>query len=178
MTVRGRLAAFAGAVDRVNRAVGRAVSWLVLAMVLVGSYNALVRWLGRYVGLKLASNAYIELQWYLFSVVFLLGAAYALREDAHVRVDVFYGRLGERARAWIDLAGALLLVVPFAVAAIALAWPSVRNSWAVLETSPDPGGLPRYPLKSVIPLSFALLALQGLALAIRRALFLASGERR
>jgi TRAP-type mannitol/chloroaromatic compound transport system permease small subunit len=110
----------------------------------------------------------------MFSLVFLLGAAHALRRDAHVRVDVIYGRLSARVRAWIDLIGTLLLLLlPFCTMAIVLSWPSVRNSWAVLEGSPDPGGLPRYPLKTMILVAFALLGAQGLALVIRRATALA-----
>jgi len=169
--------AIARGIDRVNDAVGRWIAWLLLAMVLLGAYNAIVRYLGRFVGLKLSSNAYIELQWYMFSLVFLLGAAHALRRDAHVRVDVLYGRLSARMRAWIDLIGTLLLLLPFCISALLLSWPSVRNSWAVLEGSPDPGGLPRYPLKTMILVAFALLIAQGLALAIRRASELAGWNR-
>jgi TRAP-type mannitol/chloroaromatic compound transport system permease small subunit len=165
--------AVARGIDRVNDAVGRWIAWLLLVMILLGAYNAIVRFLGRFVGLKLSSNAYIELQWYMFSLVFLLGAAHALRRDAHVRVDVLYGRLSRRARAWIDGIGTLLLLLPFCITALFLSWPSVRNSWAVLEASPDPGGLPRYPLKTMILVAFALLIAQGLALAIRRAAELA-----
>lgn len=167
---------FARGVDRLNEATGRLVAWLSLAMVLVGAYNAVVRYLGRYIGLNLSSNAYIELQWYMFSLVFLLGAAYTLKVDAHVRVDVFYGLLPPRARAWIDLLGHVLLLIPFCVFVVWMSWPSVRNSWAVAEGSPDPGGLPRYPLKAVILVAFALLVLQGLAEVVRRVEQLRSGE--
>lgn len=142
--------------------------WLVLAMVLLGAFNALARYLGRFLGVNLSSNLYIELQWYLFSLVFLFGAAYALRRNAHVRVDVVYSRLSARARSWIDLLGTLLLLIPFGVLLIWTAWPAVRNSWSVLEGSPDPGGLPRYPLKTMIPLAAGLVVLQGVAEVIRR----------
>jgi TRAP-type mannitol/chloroaromatic compound transport system permease small subunit len=144
------------------------VLWLVAVMVLVGAFNAIARYLGRWIGLQLSSNAYLELQWYLFSLVFLLGGAYALRHDAHVRVDVLYGRLGERARAWIDLLGTVLFLLPFSVFMVAASWPSVAASWRVRETSPDPGGLPRYPIKAVVLLAFVLLILQGVAEATRR----------
>ncbi len=155
--------AFARATDRLTGALGRLVSWLVLAMVLIGAYNAVVRYLGRFTGANLSSNLYLELQWYLFSLVFLLGAGYALKENAHVRVDVLYGRLGRRARAWIDGAGAALMLLPFCVFLLWVSWPSVHNSWTIREVSPDPGGLPRYPLKAVIIVCFVLLMAQGLA---------------
>ena len=148
-------------VDRANARLGRVVSWLVFAMVLVGAYNAAARYLGRFIGVNLSSNLYLELQWYLFSLVFLLGGAYALRENAHVRVDVLYGRLGRRARATIDCIGVLLLLAPFCIFILWVSWPSVRNSWVVREGSPDPGGLPRYPLKAIILVAFVLLLVQA-----------------
>lgn len=160
------------AIDALNRTVGRGVAWLTLAMVLVGAFNAVARYFDRAVGGGLSSNAYVELQWYLFSLVFLLGAPYALRADAHVRVDVLYGRLGARGRAWIDLVGGVLLLVPFCVFALVASWPGVRDSWAVRETSPDPGGLARWPIKAAVLLAFALLLLQGLSEIAKRVAFL------
>lgn len=149
--------------DGLTRALGRFVSWFVLIMVLIGAYNALVRYLGRFTGTNLSSNLYLELQWYLFSLIFLLGAGYALKENAHVRVDVLYGRLGRRARAWIDTVGSLVMLLPFCVFMLWVSWPSVHNSWSIREVSPDPGGLPRYPLKAVILVCFVLLLAQALA---------------
>ncbi len=163
----GFLARFVTWTDRLNTRLGVAVSWLTLAMVAVGAYNAVVRYLGRFTGWNLSSNAYLELQWYMFSLVFLLGAAYALLTGAHVRVDVIFSRLPERWRRRIDLWGSLLFLVPFAVFGLVMSWPAVRNSWAVLEVSSDPGGLPRYPIKTVLLVAFTLLALQGLAEAAR-----------
>lgn len=168
-----RWLAFSGAVDRFNERLGRGISWLALVMVLIGAYNAVARYLGRFLGANLSSNAYIELQWYLFSALFLLGAAYTLKRDAHVRVDVFYGRLRARGRAWINLLGTLLFLIPFCGFGLWVSWPSVRNSWAVREVSPDPGGLPRYPIKTVILIAFALLLVQGVALIIRQIAILA-----
>jgi len=136
-------------------------------MVAIGAYNAVARWATRDVGINLASNALNELQWYLFSVVFLLGAAYCLKEDVHVRVDVLYERLSPKARGWIDLLGSVLFLLPFSVLMIQVSIPAVRNSWQILETSPDPGGLPRYPLKTLLIVAFALLFLQGLAQIVR-----------
>lgn len=158
----------ARAIDRLNLWVGRLVYWLVLLMVLVGAYNAVVRYLDRYTGIGLSSNFYIELQWYLFSLVFLLGAAYALQRDAHVRVDVFYGRLSPRARAWINLLGTVLFLLPFCGLVLWVSWGWVVNSWVVREMSPDPGGLPRYPLKAMLPVAFVLLVLQGVSILIHQ----------
>ena len=151
-----------------NAWIGRLVSYLTLAMVLVGAYNAIVRYLGRYIGLNLSSNAYIELQWYMFSLIFLLGAAYTLRRDGHVRVDVLYSRASPRTRAIVDIVGMVLFLIPFSLFVLWSSWPSVRNSWKVLEGSPDPGGLPRYPIKTVILVAFGLLLLQAIAEIVRR----------
>ena len=164
-------------IDRVNEGVGALISWLALAMILIGAYNAIVRYLGRFMGWNLSSNLYIELQWYLFSLVFLLGAAFTLKRDAHVRVDVFYGRLSSRGQAWIDLLGSALFLIPFCVFALWVSWPTVANSWAIREVSSDPGGLPRYPIKTAILVSFALLLLQGFSQLIHKIAFLRSGER-
>ena len=167
---------FARLVDGVNRAAGRTVAWLTLAMVLVGAYNAVARYVERDMGLSLSSNAYLELQWYLFSLVFLLGAPYALRKGAHVRVDVLYGGHGVRGKAWIDLFGTILFLIPFCVFAIGISWEFVAESWAMREMSSDPGGLPRWVLKPVVPLAFALLALQGVSEAIKRVAVLAGHD--
>jgi TRAP-type mannitol/chloroaromatic compound transport system permease small subunit len=157
----------AGAIDRLTGAIGRTVAWLTLAMVLIGAFNATARYLGRFLGVHLSSNAYLELQWYLFSVTFLLGAAYVLREDAHVRVDVLYGRVSARTRSIIDILGTLLLLIPFSTFVLWVSLPVVRSSWRIREMSPDPGGLPRYPLKAMILVCFALLLLQAVAQLIR-----------
>jgi TRAP-type mannitol/chloroaromatic compound transport system permease small subunit len=156
------------AIDRFNERLGRGVAWLSLVMVLIGAYNAVVRYLGRFVGVNLSSNAYIELQWYMFSLLFLLGGAYALKQNAHVRVDVVFGRLSLRARAWINLLGTLIFLIPFSLLALWVSWPSVRNSWQVMEMSPDPGGLPRYPIKTVILAAFLLLVAQGVSEVIKQ----------
>lgn len=157
----------ASAIDRFSQRTGSLLRWLTLAMVLVGAFNAIVRYTARFTGLSLSSNMYIELQWYLFSMVFLLGAAYALQTDSHVRVDVLYGRLSRKGQAWIDLLGTILFLIPFCVLMLWVSWPSVVNSWAVLEGSPDPGGLPRYLIKTVVPISFLFLIGQAFSLLIR-----------
>ena len=154
---------FTRVVDRFTGHLGRLISWLTLAMILIGAYNAIARYLGRFIGINLSSNLYLELQWYLFSLVFLLGAGYALKQNAHVRVDVLYGRLRRRARARIDVIGSVLMLIPFCIFVLWVSWPSIHNSWLVREGSPDPGGLPRYPLKAVIIVAFVLLLVQGIS---------------
>jgi TRAP-type mannitol/chloroaromatic compound transport system permease small subunit len=156
-----------GVIDRFTTRLGRSVSWLTLAMVLIGAYNAITRYLGRYIGFNLSSNAYIEAQWYLFSLLFLLCAGYALQQDAHVRVDVLFARFSPRVRSWINILGAALLLIPFCIFLLWVSWPVVMNSWNVREVSPDPGGLPRWPLKAVIPVCFILLMVQGIAELIK-----------
>jgi TRAP-type mannitol/chloroaromatic compound transport system permease small subunit len=170
------LLAWSRRIDALTTLAGRGSSWLVLAMTLVGAYNAVARYLGRFLGVNLSSNAYIELQWYMFSLVFLLGAAHALDKDSHVRVDVLYGRLSRRAKAWIDLAGTLLFLLPFSLFALWVSWPSVKSSWQVLETSPDPGGLARYPIKSMVLVCFFLLALQAVSELIKLVAVLRNGD--
>lgn len=157
------------AIDRLNDRIGAAIQWVALIMVIVGAFNAIARYAGTYIGVSLSSNVYLELQWYLFSLIFLLGAAYGLNHDHHVRVDVVYGRVGPRARAWIDVIGSVLFLAPFAFVMLWVSWTPVANSWAILETSPDPDGLPRYPIKTVILLSFFLLLLQAISQIIKNA---------
>ncbi len=160
------------AIDRLNDRIGSAIQWLSLVMVVVGAFNAIARYAGRFTSASLSSNAYLELQWYLFSLIFLMGAAYGLNHDYHVRVDVLYERLERRARAWIDLIGSVLFLVPFAVMMLWVSWGPVARSWGILETSPDPGGLPRYPIKTVILVSFFLLLLQGISQIVKNAAIL------
>jgi TRAP-type mannitol/chloroaromatic compound transport system permease small subunit len=155
-------------IDRLNGWAGSFIRWLVLAMVLIGAYNAIARYMTQYVGVQLANNAFYESQWYLFSIVFLLGAAYALDRDAHVRVDVLYSKLSEKGQAWIDLFGTLALMLPFSIMMLYISVPAVQNSWRVREMSSDPGGLPRYPIKTLVIFSFILLILQGLSQIIKQ----------
>jgi len=161
------LRTIAAAIDGLNQRLGALLRWLALLMVFMGAYNAVARYLTRYAGVPLSSNALNEAQWYLFSLIFLLGAAYGLKVDAHVRVDVLYGRLSTRARGWIDLLGTVLFLVPFCLLMLWVSVPTVRNSWTIREVSPDPGGLPRWPIKAVILVAFALLLLQGFSHALK-----------
>jgi TRAP-type mannitol/chloroaromatic compound transport system permease small subunit len=153
---------------------GRAVSWLVLALVALVGYDVAMRYVFR-----AGSVAAQELEWHLFALIFLLGAAYALKHDAHVRVDMLYQRLDAQGRAWVDLAGSLLFLLPFCLIMIATSVPFAYAAFLYGEGSPDPGGLPhRFLIKSAIPAGFALLALQGLAQALRSLLAIAQHRRR
>lgn len=157
----------ASAVDSLNDLIGSAIRWLVLIMVLIAAGSAVVRYLSRGLGLSLNLVPATEVQWYLFSAVFLLGAAYALRHGVHVRVDVLYERLHPRTQACIDLVGTLLFLVPFTVMMLWVSFPAVRSSWEIREMSPDPGGLPRYPIKALILVAFGLLLLQSLSQIVK-----------
>lgn len=156
------------AIDTLNQRVGSLIRWFTLAMILIGAFNALARYATRFTGISLSSNAYLDAQWYLFSLVFLLGAGYGLQHDVHVRVDVLFSRVGARTRAWIDLLGTVLFLGPFCAVMLWVSWPVVRASWAVREASADPGGLPRYPIKAVILVAFVLLLLQGVSHALKQ----------
>ncbi|NES85971.1 MAG: TRAP transporter small permease subunit [Moorea sp. SIO2B7] len=154
-------------IDTINQWIGRLTSWLVLLMVLVGVWNVVGRYLGRWLGQNLTSNALIEIQWYLFDLVFLLGAAYVLKHNGHVRVDLFYKDWTRKYKALINFIGTLLFLIPCSLFGIYYSWGTIINSWKILEMSPDPGGLPRYPIKSMIIVSFMLLILQGISEAIK-----------
>ena len=162
-----QLLRFADAIDRFQNRVGKWLYWLTLLMVVIGAYNAIVRYLDKYTGMTLSSNTYLEMQWYLFAILFLIGTAYTLRHDAHVRVDILYTRLSEHGKAWINLLGTLLFLFPFCILMLWVSWPAVINSWQVFEASPDPGGLPRYPIKTVVPIAFFLVMVQGMSMTIR-----------
>lgn len=154
-------------IDRANERIGYFATLLVPLMLLLGVWNVVGRYVGRLVGQNLSSNALIEGQWYLFSLVFLLGAAYTLRHNDHVRVDVLYSNWPPRQKALVNLLGSLLFLIPFCLMVIAASWSSIAASWARGEVSPDPGGLPRYPIKSVILVCCSLLGLQGISEAIK-----------
>jgi TRAP-type mannitol/chloroaromatic compound transport system permease small subunit len=159
----------ADAIDTINAWIGKIVAWLTLVMIVLGFINVVLRYSGRWLEVNLTSNMALEAQWYMFGLVFLLLGAYTLQQDRHVRVDVLYSRLGPRGQAWIDLVGAVVFLVPFCVLIVWMCWPFVAAAVAVWESSPDPGGLPRWPIKLAIPLGCVLLAVQGVAMAIRSA---------
>jgi len=154
----------ARAIDGLNEHIGRTVIWLVLVATLVSAGNALVRY-----GLNMSSNAWLEIQWYLFGLVFLLGAGYTLKHNGHVRIDVLYGRFSPRLKAWVDLLGGLLFLLPMSGILAWLGWEFFSASYAIRETSPDAGGLLRWPIKLAVPVGFALLWLQGLSEVIKQA---------
>lgn len=155
------------AIDALNEWVGSTVRWLILLAVLVSAGNAVVRYT-----FNTSSNAWLELQWYLFSAVFLLCAGSTLLKNQHVRIDVLFDRLSPRARAWIDVFGTLCFLLPFAALIVWLAWPVFVDSFARGEMSTDAGGLIRWPVKLLIPTGFALLLLQGVSELIKRIAFL------
>ena len=154
-------------IDELNEKLGRLVSWLAVVIVVVGSWNAMARYLGKSLGRNVHLNALQDLQWYLFSVMFLVGAAYTLKRDEHVRVDVLFSRFAPRTRLWINIVGTAAFLIPFSITVIWASWPLVRDAWVILETSPDPGGLARYPIKAAIPVGFFLLLLQGISELIK-----------
>ncbi len=155
-------------IDALNERVGRFAYWLVLVVALVSAGNAVVRY-----GFGESSNAWLEIQWYLFAGIFLLGAGYTLKHNGHVRIDVIYGRLSPRAQAVIDLIGGVLFLLPVTLLIMWLSWTGFADSYAIGEGSPDAGGLLRWPAKLMIPVGFGLLALQGVSEIIKRIAFLA-----
>jgi len=157
----------ARAIDALNERVGRAVLWLVLITTLISAANAFSRY-----ALNLSSNAWLEIQWYLFAALFLLAAGYTLKHNGHVRIDVLHGRLSARTQAWIDLAGGLFFLLPLCFLMVWLSWPGFVEALIQGERSPDAGGLLRWPVRLTIPLGFALLALQGMSESIKRMAFL------
>ncbi|MBH8551630.1 TRAP transporter small permease subunit [Nostocaceae cyanobacterium CENA357] len=154
-------------IDTCTERIGRLTSWLVLVMVILGVWNVVGRYLGRFSGNNLTSNAYIEAQWYIFDLVFFLGAAYTLQHNEHVRVDIFYSNWSPRRKALADLLGTVFFLIPFCILVIIFSWDAVVASWQIQEASSDPGGLPRYPIKAMIIVAFVLLIFQGVSQAIK-----------
>ena len=151
--------------EQFSELTGKLVSWLVLVMVLLVSYDVAMRYF-----FLSGSVALQEMEWHLFSLIFLIGAAYTFKHDDHVRLDLFYKSnfLDDKGRAWVNLFGGLFLLLPFCILIISTAWPFVYQSYEIMEGSPDPGGLPyRWILKASIPLGFTLLLLQGISDIIR-----------
>ena len=151
-------------IDIVGERFGRLANLMILLSCIVSASNAMMRY-----GFDLSNNWPLELQWYLFGAAVMLGASYTLQKNEHVRVDLIYGHVSERARIWIDIFGITLFLLPACLLFAWLSWKSLfLPSWAVLEQSNNAGGLPRYPIKLVVPLGFALLSLQGLSELIKR----------
>lgn len=172
--------AVAKGIDAITALIGRVMWWLTLFMVLVGAYNVITRYaygviqsvLGDAIAERLSGNVYLELQTYSYDLVFLLGAAFVLRADGHVRVDIIYSTLSARAKAIIDIVGTWAFLVPFSAMGIYFSHSYVSASWRAMEVSPNPGGLARYPIKTVIVVAFALLIAQGISETIKNAAFL------
>lgn len=158
---------FSALIDALNDRIGRAMYWLVLAAVLVSSVNAMMRYT-----FSISSNAWLELQWYLFGAVFLLCAGYTLLHNEHIRIDVLAGRLSRRGQSWIDVFGILFFLLPMALIIMWLSWPIFLDAYVRNEMSGNTGGLVRWPAKLFIPVGFFLLALQGVSELIKRIAFL------
>ena len=155
------------AIDAMNERIGKAAAWLGLAAVLVCTVNAMFRYT-----VNMSSNAWLEIQWYLNAAVFMLVAAWALKRNDHVRIDVIISRLSHRTQAWIDILGGLFALLPAALIIAWYSWPSLVNSYEIGEYSSDPGGLIRWPMRLLVPVAFSLLALQGVSEIIKRVAFL------
>jgi len=161
------LLALSRAIDAITERVGRIVYWLVLIVVLISAANAVVRKLFNY-----SSNAYLEIQWYLFSVIFLFGAGYTLLRNEHVRIDIIAGRLSARAQNWIDVIGIVLFLWPMSFVIMWLSWLLFLDSFARNEVSTNAGGLAIWPARLMVPIGFALLLMQSVSELIKRIAFL------
>lgn len=156
-----------GLIDRLNERVGHLSYWLILVAVLVSSGNAIMRY-----AFDRSSNAWLEIQWYLFSAVFLFCAGYTLLHNQHVRIDVISSYLSKRGRAWIDILGTLFFLLPMAIAIMWMSWPVFVQAWELNEVSSNAGGLTVWPARLMLPVGFFLLILQGFSELIKRVAFL------
>ena len=155
--------ALARQIDALSRAAAVVAAWLVLICALVSAGNAMSRYT-----LDLSSNAWLELQWYMFGGTVLLGAPHLLNKNGHIRVDLLYTRLNDRQRAWLDLGGLFVFLLPFCYFMVIYSWPWFVEAWNINETSANAGGLIRWPVKLLLPAGFALLTLQGISEMIKR----------
>lgn len=154
-------------IDRLNEAVGKLTLWLVMAAVLISTGNAIMR-----KAFNVGSNAYLEIQWYLFSGVFMLGVGYVMLKNAHVRIDFVSSRLSKRTNALIDAIGIVVFTIPLSIIMIDLGWPVFERAWISGEVSSNAGGLIRWPVMLLIPVGFAILLLQSCSELIKRVAFL------
>jgi TRAP-type mannitol/chloroaromatic compound transport system permease small subunit len=154
-------------IDALNERIGRGIYWLILVAVLVSAGNAVVRY-----AFNRSSNAWLEIQWYLFSAVFLFCAGYTLLHNQHVRIDVISGHLSKRAQAWIDVVGTILFLLPMAATIMWLSWPVFIDAYKSNEISTNAGGLTVWPARLMVPIGFLLLVLQGLSELIKRIAYL------
>lgn len=151
------------AIDAVNEKFGVIANWMVLFAALISAGNAASRYL-----FSESSNGWLEIQWYMFGAMVLLGAPYTLKMNEHVRVDLVYGMVSERTRIWIDIVGGVLFLLPICLILTYFTWPWFVDSWKLNEASSNAGGLIRWPVKLLLPLGFALMALQGVSEIIKR----------
>lgn len=158
---------FSRLIDNVTDRIGKSLFWLVLLAVLISAGNAIVR-----KAFNISSNAFLEIQWYLFASVFMLGASYAFLKNAHVRIDFISSHLSARTRNWIDIIGIVAFLWPMCLLFIKLSWPLFANAWDSGEMSQNAGGLIRWPVYLLIPVGMALLFLQSLSELVKRAAFL------
>jgi TRAP-type mannitol/chloroaromatic compound transport system permease small subunit len=154
-------------IDRMSSLVGQSTKWLILAVTIISALNAIIR-----KAFDVSSNAWLELQWYLFAAVFLLGAGYVFLKNAHVRIDFISSRLTPRARNWIDVIGIIVFLIPLCLIVIVLSWPLFYNAFTSGEMSQNAGGLIRWPAYLLVPVGFALLIMQGVSELIKRIAFL------
>lgn len=154
-------------IDAINRFIGKNVIWLILASTLISAINAVVR-----KSFNVSSNAFLEVQWYLFAATFMLASGYTLLNGEHVKIDVIYGRLKKRTQIWIDIFGFLFFLLPVCGAVIWFSTPFFLNGYNSGETSGNSGGLIRWPVYAVMPLGFGLLWMQGVSELIKRVAFL------
>ena len=160
----GALIRLSKVIDAINDRLGIVANWLVLLACLISAGNAMSRY-----AFDLSSNAWLEIQWYLFAAIVMLGASYTLKMNEHVRVDIVYTHLSERGKEWLDLIGTAVFLVP---SMLTIAWYSIPfflQSWQVQEISGNAGGLLRWPVKILVPVGFTLVALQGISEIIKRA---------
>jgi TRAP-type mannitol/chloroaromatic compound transport system permease small subunit len=151
------------AIDWLNEKFGVLANWLVLFACLISAGNAASRY-----AFSASSNAWLEIQWYLFAGMVLFGGPYTLKLNEHVRVDLFYGMMSERMRIWIDIIGGFLFLLPICIILVYFTWPWFVDSWNIQEMSSNAGGLIRWPVKLILPVGFFLMALQGVSEIIKR----------
>jgi TRAP-type mannitol/chloroaromatic compound transport system permease small subunit len=161
------LLAASRAVDAITDRLGRTLWWLVLAAVVISAVNAILRKV-----FNIGSNAWLEVQWYLFAAVFMLGAGYAFLKNVHVRIDFVSGRLSPRTRNWIDIVGIVVFLIPLTILLVRLSWPLFENAWVTHEMSQNAGGLVRWPVLLLIPTGMALLLVQAVSELIKRIAYL------
>ena len=158
-----RLLAFSRAIDALNHRLSWIADWMVFLSCLISAGDAFSRY-----AFSMSSNAWLEIQWYMFGAVVMLGASYTLKKNEHVRVDIVYSNLGTRSQIVIDIVGAVLFLLPATLILAYLSWPVFYNSFMQGEVSSNAGGLLRWPVKIFLPIGFALLSLQGISELIKR----------